>query len=194
MNWKLSLIAASACFASACVSVLPEPTAPDALYSVDAAATYAGLSQDLIVREPEAPRLISGQNMISEGSDGGLRVVAGVEWSGPATRQIQLAMMNSFKLGEAGNAVLPELGILAQYELASELSALKLVGETGICEMAVSVIATRDRSLVARSKITAREQADSRSSSDRALALKDAASNCAAQATEFAINTLSERS
>lgn len=193
MNLKLHLIAASACFATACVSVLPEPTAPDALYSVDASSTFAGLSQELIVREPEAPRLISGQNMISEGSDGGLRVVRGVEWSGPATRQLQLAIMNGFKLGEAGNAVLPEHGILAQFELASDLSALKLEGETGVCEMAVSVISTRDRSLIARRKITAREQADSRSAGDRALALKDAASSCAAQATEFAITTLNDQ-
>jgi len=194
MNMKLPLIAVSVCFATACVSVLPEPTAPDALYSIDASDAYAGLSHDLIDREPEAPRLISGQNMISEGTDGGLRVVPGVEWSGRATRQMQLAIMNSFKFDEAGDAVLPEHRILAQYELASDLSALQLEGETGVCEMAVSVISTQDRSLLARRKISAREQADSGSSRDRALALKDAASDCASQATEFAIAALKDRS
>ena len=128
MNLKLPIIIASACLATACVSVLPEPEAPEALYRVEAVTEYSGLSQDLIVREPEAPRLISGQNMISEGGDGGLRVVRGVEWSGPSTRQIQLAMVNSFKIGEAGNAVLPELGVLAQFELASQLKILRLRG------------------------------------------------------------------
>lgn len=190
MSLKRLIIGAALGLSSACVSVLPEPATPDALYSIDANAEYEGLSQNLIVREPEAPRLVSGQNIISEGADGGLRVVRGVEWSGPATRQIQLAMVNSFKLEEAGNAVLPELGILAGYELATELSVLKLRGETGTCEMAVSLISTRDRSLIARTQITARETASSRSSRDRAQALKAAASDCAAQASKFAIETL----
>lgn len=194
MKMKLPIIAASICMATACVSVLPEPEAPEALYSVEAANAYSGLSQDLIVREPEAPRLMSGQNMISEGGDGGLRVVRGVEWSGPSTRQIQLAIVNSFEIGEAGDAVLPELGILAQYELASQLTGLKLRGDTGICEMAVSLVSSRDRSLLARTQITARETATSGSARDRARALKAAASDCAAQAAQFAIETLSDRS
>lgn len=194
MSLRISIIAASVCLATACVSVLPEPEAPEALYRVEAVSELSGLSQDLIVREPEAPRLISGQNMISEGADGGLRVVRGVEWSGPSTRQIQLAIVNSFKIGEAGNAVLPEIGVLAEFELASQLKVLRLRGDTGMCEMAVSLISSRDRSLLARTQITARQEARSGSARDRALALKDAASDCAAQATQFAIDTLSNLS
>ena len=194
MSLRISTIAASVCLATACVSVLPEPEAPEALYRVEAVSELSGLSQDLIVREPEAPRLISGQNMISEGADGGLRVVRGVEWSGPSTRQIQLAIVNSFKIGEAGNAVLPEIGVLAEFELASQLKVLRLRGDTGMCEMAVSLISSRDRSLLARTQITARQEARSGSARDRALALKDAASDCAAQATQFAIDTLSNLS
>lgn len=194
MSLRISIIAASVCLATACVSVLPEPEAPEALYRVEAVNELSGLSQDLIVREPEAPRLISGQNMISEGADGGLRVVRGVEWSGPSTRQIQLAIVNSFEIGEAGNAVLPELGVLAEFELASQLKVLRLRGDTGMCEMAVSLISSRDRSLLARTQITARQEARSGSARDRALALKDAASDCAAQATQFAIDTLSDLS
>ncbi|NQY39704.1 MAG: membrane integrity-associated transporter subunit PqiC [Henriciella sp.] len=194
MNMKLPVIAASVCLATACVSVLPEPEAPEALYRVEAETLYSGLQEDLIVREPEAPRLISGQNMISEGLDGGLRLVRGVEWSGPSTRQIQLAMVNSFEIGEAGHAVLPELGVLAPFELASQLKVLRLRGDSGTCEMTVSLISTRDRSLVARTEITARQEAESGSARDRAGALRAAASNCAAQATEFAISALNDPS
>lgn len=194
MNLKLPIIAVSACLATACVSVLPEPEAPEALYRVEAQSAYAGLSQDLIVREPEAPRLISGQNMISEGGDGGLRVVRGVEWSGPATRQIQLAIVNSFEIGETGHAVLPELGVLAPYELASQLKVLRLRGDTGVCEMTVSLISTVDRSLLARTEISSRQQASNGSARNRAGALRAAATNCAAQATEFAISALSDPS
>ena len=194
MNMKLPIIAASFCLATACVSVLPEPEAPEALYRVEAETLYSGLQEDLIVREPEAPRLISGQNMISEASDGGLRVVRGVEWSGPSTRQIQLAIVNSFKIGEDGNAVLPELGVLAPFELASQLKVLRLRGDTGICEMTVSLVSTRDRSLLARTEIAASAEADSGSARDRAGALKTAASSCAGQASEFAISTLNDLS
>ncbi|MCR9271016.1 MAG: ABC-type transport auxiliary lipoprotein family protein [Henriciella sp.] len=175
---------------TACVSVLPEPTAPDALYRIEAKSSHAGLQHNLIVREPEAPRLIGGQGMVSKGEDGGLRMVPGVEWSGPATRQIQLAMIDSFKSGEPGNALLPELGVLTDYELASELSVLRLEGETAICKMKVSLIATRDRSLLARSEVQSEQSATSRNASDRANALRAAASECAAQATAFAIATL----
>ena len=165
---------------TACVSVLPEPVAPDALYSVEASAAQAGLMHDVIVREPEAARLMAGQGMVSKGADGGLRMISGVEWSGPATRQIQLAIIDSFETSDAGNAVAPELGILADYELASRVSVLQLQGETAICEMVVSLIATRDRSLIAHAEITAQETARGRASADRAIALKQAASACAA--------------
>lgn len=177
---------------TACVSVLPEPVAPDALYSVEASATQSGLAHDVIVREPESARLMAGQGMVSKGADGGLRMISGVEWAGPATRQIQLAMIDSFETGEAGNAVAPELGILADYELASRVSVLHLQGDTAICEMVVSLIATRDRSLISHTEITAQQMAVSRSSADRATALKQAASACAAQASTFVIKTLRE--
>lgn len=190
MNIKLVSLSLLTGALTACVSVLPEPTAPDALYSVQANVEQTGLMHDIIIREPEAARLMAGQGMVSESADGGLRMVSGVEWSGAATRQIQLAIIDSFATGEAGNAVAPELGILAQYELASRMTALKLTGETAVCEMVVSVISTRDRSLVARTDIQARETASSRASADRALALRAAASDCAAQASLFVIDTL----
>ncbi|MEL6416923.1 MAG: ABC-type transport auxiliary lipoprotein family protein [Pseudomonadota bacterium] len=190
MTWKIAALSATTGLLGACVSVLPEPTVPDALYRIEAQSQIDGLTHNLIVREPESPRLIGGQGMISEGADGGLRVVRGVEWSGPATRQIQLAMIDSFETSARGNALLPELGVLTEYELASELSLLRLNGETATCKMRVSLIATQDRSLVARTTVTAEDRASSRDAADRAAALRDAASNCAAQASQFAVEAL----
>jgi len=190
MTFNLINIGLLSATLAACVSVLPEPVAPDALYSIEAKVSHVGLAHDIIIREPEAARLMAGQGLVSKSADGGLRMIPGIEWSGPATRQIQLAMIDSFQTGDAGNAVAPELGILADYELASRVSVLQLQGETAICEMVVSLIATHDRSLVARTVIRAQETATSRSSADRAAALKRAASECAAQASLFAIETL----
>ena len=192
MNLKLAIIGMSTLAVSACVSILPEPTVADALYSIEAEADLSGLSTDLIVREPDAPRLMSGQAIVSLGGDSGLRMVPGVEWSGPATRQIQLAIIDSFKTQDTGNAVLPELGIFTDYELATQLSVLRLEGQTGVCEMVVSVIATNNRSLMARTEISSSERARSDRSSDRALALRAAATDCATQAAQFAIKTLDD--
>ena len=122
---------------------------------------------------------------------GGLRLVPGVEWSGSATRQIQLAMIGSFETSEAGNALLPEHGVLAAYELASQIKHFRLEGETAICEMLVSLVGTRDRNLIAIADVDSRKQAVSSAASDRALALRDAASDCAASAAQFAIDALS---
>ena len=190
MTWKITTLGAAIALLGACVSVLPEPATPDALYRIEAQSQIDGLAHNLTIREPESPRLIGGQGMVSEGSDGGLRLIPGVEWSGPATRQIQLAMIDSFGTGGAGNALLPELGVLTDFELATELSLLRLEGETAICKMMVSLISTQDRSLIARTAVEARERADSQRASDRAAALRQAASMCAAQASQFAIEAL----
>ena len=175
---------------TACVSVLPEPEAPDALYSIEAEVTLPGLAHDITIREPEAARLMAGQGLVSEGADGGLRLIARAEWAGPATRQIQFAMIDSFKTGEAGSAVAPETGVLTPYELASRLSTLKLNGTQAICEMKVTVIASVDRSLVAQTIVRAEQSATSSSAANRARALRAAASDCASQASQFAIETL----
>ncbi len=190
MTLKIATLGVAASLLGACVSVLPEPSAPEALYRIEAQTQIEGLAHNLIIREPEAPRLIGGQGLVSEGADGGLRMIPGVEWSGPATRQIQLAIIDSFAPGAPGNALLPELGVLTEYELATELSLLRLDGETAICRMMVSLIATQSRSLIARTAVEAREQAPSQRAADRASALREAATVCAAKASQFAIEAL----
>ncbi|MEM6557510.1 MAG: ABC-type transport auxiliary lipoprotein family protein [Pseudomonadota bacterium] len=190
MKMKLIGLGLATSMLAACVSVLPEPEAPDALYSIEAKAAHAGLAHDVTIREPESARLVAGQGMVSERGDGGLRMVSGAEWAGPATRQIQFAMIDSFETGESGSAVAPELGILTPYEVASRLSALKLNGTRATCEMKVTVIASVDRSLLDQTVVRAEQTATSNSSANRALALRAAASDCASQASLFVIETL----
>jgi len=179
---------------TACVSVLPEPDVPDALYKIEASVEHPGLTENILVREPEAARLIAGQGLVSERGDGGLRLVAGAEWAGPATRQIQFAMIDSFSADSDGHALAPEIGAMADYELASRIADLKLQGERATCRMLVSVIRSDDRSLLARTEIEASSTARGRSSADRAIALRAAASDCAAQASLFAIEALADAS
>lgn len=183
-------ICVAAVMLAGCVSVLPEPATPDALYRVETQKKLDGLSSHLVIREPEAPRLIAGQGMVSEGPDGGLRLIPGVEWSGNATRQIQLAIIDSFSVGEDGNALLPELGVSASFELASHLKTLNVQGDTARCVMTVSLVRTADRQLARAMDVGSTQVADSGSSRDRALALQAAASDCAAQAAAFAVAAL----
>lgn len=184
-----SALAASVMIAG-CVSVLPEPTTPDALYRVETQTKLDGLSADLVVREPEAPRLIAGQGMVSEGADGGLRLIPGVEWSGNATRQIQLAMIDNFDVDTGRHALLPELGVAARYELATHLKTLHVQGDAARCVMTVSMINAQSRHLMRSKEVRSTHIADSNSSRDRALALQAAASDCAAQAAAFSIEAL----
>ncbi len=186
----ISAIGLGAVCLSACVSVLPEPEAPDALYRIEAKTKVSGLEQDIIVREPEAPRLVAGQGIVSEGADGGLRLVPGIEWSGSATRQIQLAIVDSFEIDGAGNALLPETGVFAGYELASQIKVFRLRGEEATCEMNVSIINVGDRSLIDMVEITQRVLAVSDSRRDRALALREAGADCADQAAKVAVRAL----
>lgn len=190
MRTKVPFAIAASVALVGCVSVLPQPEAPDALYRLEATQDYSGLAQNLIVREPEAPRLLAGQGIVSESSDGALRLIPGVEWAGSATRQMQLAMIDSFEVGQGGFAVLPELGVIAPFELASQLKIFNLQGETAVCKMSVSLVTTGKRALLARTEIRARETALSNSARDRAQALRRAGSDCAAQVAAFVIETV----
>lgn len=187
MRSRLTALLAASVALGGCVSVLPEPKTPDALYRIEATGDLVGLRHTVIVREPEAPRLMAGQGIVSEGADGGMRLVPGVEWADSATRQLQLAMIDSFEIGEDANALLPETGVLAEYELATRVKMFGLKGNTAICAMTASLITTRGRDLVDMTEIVTRTNALSDKRRDRALALKQAGADCARQAAEFAV-------
>ena len=190
MKTPILLVGLCAALLSGCVSVLPQPEAPDALYKITSKARFADLPHTLVVREPEAARIIAGQALVSESATGEYRLIPGVEWSGPSTRQIQYAIIDSFAPEAPGHAVAPELGVLAEYELATRVSALRLRGETALCSMVVSVITNRNRELIARAQVSAEGVASDESAKARAMALSEVASDCATQASAFALETL----
>ena len=99
-------------------------------------------------------------------------------------------MVDSFEVGDSGNAILPELGISARYELGSQLKTLNLTGDTARCVMTLSLVTTRDRQLIALTEVSSSSTAASGSNRDRAIALREAASACAAQAAQFAVASM----
>lgn len=189
-SWMIGSVMALTTALSACVSVLSEPQAADLLYRLEGRGQVTGLTASVIIREPEAPRLMGGEGMVSEGSDGGLRLLPGAEWTGRSTRQIQLAIVDSFDLASDGAALLPETGAKSEYELASRLRTLELRGTEATCAMSVSLIVTKTRALVKQGEILERAQAATDRTQARAQALQKAGDQCAAKAAEFVRDNL----
>jgi cholesterol transport system auxiliary component len=170
---------------SACVSVLPEPATPDALYRIQAQADGPVLSSGLTIREPEAPRVFSGAAMVSEDASGALRLVPGVEWAGPATRQFQLALVDSFaQTGES--AVLPESGVVTRYELSSRFKTFGFVDGDAVCDISLTLIETASRARVKSGAVRLSEPVLNRNPGARAQKLKTVAEQCVAGVSEFA--------
>ena len=176
----------------ACVSVLPEPETPDALYRIEASTNGPTLSENLLIREPEASRIFAGSALVSEDSQGAVRLVRGAEWADPATRMLQLALADSFTHSPTGAAVLPETGVRARYALSSRLTMLGFVRGEAVCRVSVSLIETRSRALITQTRIVTSQNPSSVETGDRAVALKGAAQDCVAEMAKFAADQLTD--
>lgn len=143
----------------ACVSVLPEPEAPEALYRIEATTPPLSLDRTVLIREPEAPQIMSGRAMVREDAVGAMRLMPRVEWAGRSTRLMQLALVDSFS-GGPGGAVLPESGVGAEYEYAVRLTTLGFEGDDAVCSGTASLIEARTRKLVFQDRVSVRNSAD----------------------------------
>lgn len=178
--------------ATGCLSVLPEPETPDALYAIEAVAGGPELTANITIREPEAGRLISGTALVSKDAGGALRLIRGAEWAGPATRQMQLALVDSFSTSLSGAAVLPESGVRTQFQLSSRIQTLGLIGEIAECSVSVGVVHGRSRELIAQTRISAQQLATGPSTPERAQALKAATQRCVQDMARFGAKTLAQ--
>lgn len=175
-----------------CVSVLPEPATPDALYAIDAPGVRQTLVADLIIREPEAPQIVAGRALVSEDTSGAIRLVASVEWAGRSTRLLQLALVDSFAIDGAGAALLPETGVATAYELSSRVQAFELRGDQAVCEISVVVLSTFGNSLIQQGEVSASQPVTSRAAADRAGAMKAVAEQCVAEMAAFATDVVEQ--
>lgn len=179
---------------AACVSVLPEPETPRGLYSIEPAGAKTSLPENVIIREFEAPELIGGTAMIAEDSDGARRLVRSVEWSGRLTREMQMALIDSFDTEASGTALLPELGVSARYRVIGRIQTLLLRGEAAECVATVSVADGSARGLVGQTTVRSGAVALRDRAPDRAMALRQAAEGCVAQLAAATADILSSAS
>ncbi|MEM0986187.1 MAG: ABC-type transport auxiliary lipoprotein family protein [Pseudomonadota bacterium] len=170
---------------TACVSVLPEPETPEALYRIDVPVGAPRLATDVLIREPEAPRIFAGQAIASEGPDGGLKLVSGIEWADRSTQLLQDALIDAFDANGAGMA-LSSAG-LSQADQSLEWRVVDLHFSDGqaTCKLVVSLHDTAARRVVARDTISASITSRGRNNGARMSALKEAATNCVGQTADF---------
>lgn len=189
---SFSALAALTLF-GACVSVLPEQETPKALYRLGSIPAAAGLPADIVVREPMAERVLGGQAMVIEGSDGGLRLISGVEWSGRLTRLMQTGLIDALS-GDGEGIAMPEItGAPGKYELSWRIKDLSLAsGDRAVCALDLTIMEGRTREPVAHGTVQASLNVRSKTPAQRAQALSEVARECLSEAAYFVSSAVEE--
>ena len=181
---RLSIVLATAAL-SACVSVLPEPEAPEGLYRFGAMNVHQPVEATVAIREPEASRLFGGRAIASEDDAGALRLVRGVEWADSATRLMQVAMLDALGDGGEGVAVAFESGVLADYELVWRVTDFTLAGTQARCSLEATLVDARSRKVVAQTNVVSTASSGGSTNAARALALAEAGRSCVGEISAF---------
>ena len=111
-----------------CVSVLPEQPKPEAVYRLPDPQTRVELETNVVIREPDAPRLLAVRKITSQGPDGGFKVLPGVAWADRATRMFQVTLLDAFSTSGNGLAVDDVTGVSGTYEVYWRVSQFSLDG------------------------------------------------------------------
>ncbi len=175
---------------SGCVSVLPVPDAPDALYRIDAAIVRPSLTANLIIREPDAPQIIAGQALVSEDTSGAVRFVPAVEWAGRSTRLLQLALVDSFAVDGDGAAVLPESGVSAKYELPVRVQRFGFYQGDAVCAVSVGLLDASTGALIEQMEVLVQRPVMDTAPVQRAADMKATAEQCVEEISVFAARAL----
>lgn len=177
---------------AACVSVLPEPEAPDALLELpDARATApAGeLMADIVVYAPDSNRAFAGVN-IPVRNEQELVFLSDMRWADAAPRLLQGGVVNALsKAGGDGAVATAELATRGDYDLRWRVIDLSVTRGTGPVNVAVeaSLVETLSRRITAQERITISLTPASGSSQVRAATLAEAAQDVADQVAAFVV-------
>jgi len=160
----------------ACVSFLPEPETPNALYRFGPNDEVAGLVLDssVIIRQPEAPRVFAGVEIAARDEAGAVRVVKGVEWADRAPRLLQLTLLDMLNGDGQGHALLPESGALADYQLSWRLAEFSLQERTATASVEFVLIDAKTRKALSQTLASVDVQSRGSSAGERAEAMAEA--------------------
>lgn len=184
---------AAAVALSACVSVLPEQPKPKALFDIAAAHGSVPLAANVVIREPDAPRLFASRNITSTGAGGGYQVVPGISWVDRSTRLLQITMIDSFATSGEGLAVDDAAGISTDAELYWRVTELTLEGNEGVCGLQLTLLDGSTRQPLAQTIVSSRSPSEGKGPQSRANALSAAARDCVAQGARFVSDEVSRK-
>ena len=138
------LIAAACALAilSGCVSLIPEQEAPGALYRLGPVEEDSEISfnRSILIRQPDAPRILSGVEISARDANGGIRVVKGAEWADRPTRLMQMVLLDYLGTSEGGVALAPNTGARTEFELSWRLSEFTLLGNTAVAQAELTLL------------------------------------------------------
>ncbi|MEO1476184.1 MAG: ABC-type transport auxiliary lipoprotein family protein [Pseudomonadota bacterium] len=170
-----------------CLSIIPEPDAPTALYRlgpVDGDAARP-LAASIIIREPEAPRILAGSELVVRDDSEAIRLIRNVEWADRATRLMQLTLLDYLGGEGDGLAVLPEAGTRAPYELVWRVSEFSLQNSDALARLELTLLSADGRAPLQQTVVRSNVRAAGSSSGARARALAEAGRQVIAQTADF---------
>lgn len=161
-----------------CVSVIPEPNAPEAVYQLAYRGGAVGgeeLSGVIVVREPDGPRLLAGRQITAQAEGGGLVVLGKAQWADNATLMLQFALIDRLNAyGGDGVAVDNAAGSRGDVEIHWRLQEFGLSDTEARASVVLSILDGRTRAPLAQERLSATvpgsEVASLIEASDKALA------------------------
>lgn len=197
MKTLLRLAALGAALALAgCVNLLPQST-PSSIYRLstpEPAGGNAAGRQVVRVDLPLAPRGIASDEIAISLSNGELAFIDGAKWISTTPRLVQDLVIGAIDAYEPDLiASRPEDGVIAEYELHTEVRSFEAVYRDGpdlaplvIIQMRVRMVRLSDRSLLGVQAVGAQAQARSNTVGDIVAAFDAAAQETASEISAWA--------
>ena len=191
MHRLIVALSALTCLSS-CVSLLPEKVAPNALYRLGPVTQTesVALTQNVLIRQPEAPRLLSGIDIVARDGSGALRLVNSVQWADRMPRLLQMSLLDHLDASGGGVGLLPETGARADFEMTWRISDFLLEGDKAIARAELTLLDGKTRVPLRQLEIFSEQIATGSAPDKRAVALSAAGHDLAYQAAQFVANTI----
>lgn len=179
---------------SACVSVLPDPPKPDAVFALDTLATRSGpaLGTIVAVRRPDGPRLLTGANIVVRQTNGGQSVLGEAQWSDSLDTLLQYALIDALNLKtvDDGLAVAPRSGARADALVQWRIQDFVIEEEAARADAVLTVLDGADRTPRGATRLSCREPIGPNGS--EIAALRRCADQIVAQAADFTASVASD--
>ena len=194
MTWKLGLALVAAVALSGCVSLLPKPPPPGAIYSLRAGdvTPVGGDPKPVVisVSEPSAPRSVAGADVVwRKGAE--IAFMEGAAWDGTAPDLLQDMLIDIIdRRGAVRTAVRSGGGVRADTDVRWDVLTFEVL-EDGSKQEAVIVIAAklidlRTRTLIDDERFEAHAPISTRSGRAAAAAMERAARDASLKIADWA--------